>query len=402
MKEKVVLAYSGGLDTSVILAWLCDQGYDVICFIADVGQEEDFEVIKQRALAIGACKVIIKDLKQEFVEHYIFQALKANACYEGTYLLGTALSRPLIAYHQLLIAEEENTKFLAHGATGKGNDQVRFELTYRSFMPDAIIISPWKDTKFIAQFKGRKDLIDYAQKHNIPISSTKEKPYSIDANLMHTSYEGGILENPASSPPSTMFSMTRDLKLTPNDPTFLTISFKGGVPVLLSDKSGILATDILEIFKKLNQLAGMHGIGRIDIVESRFIGMKSRGVYETPAGTVLWKAHRDLEGLTLDREVIQLKDMLMPKIAELIYNGLWFSPEMSFLMAAINQSQCTVEGDVCLALFKGNVIITGRTSLKSRYNQELVSMDSLTAYDPLDAKGFIKITGLRLMGKGNV
>ena len=402
MKEKVVLAYSGGLDTSVILALLCDQGYDVICFIADVGQEEDFEVIKQRALAIGACKVIIKDLKQEFVEHYIFQALKANACYEGTYLLGTALSRPLIAYHQLLIAEEENTKFLAHGATGKGNDQVRFELTYRSFMPDAIIISPWKDTKFIAQFKGRKDLIDYAQKHNIPISSTKEKPYSIDANLMHTSYEGGILENPASSPPSTMFSMTRDLKLTPNDPTFLTISFKGGVPVLLSDKSGILATDILEIFKKLNQLAGMHGIGRIDIVESRFIGMKSRGVYETPAGTVLWKAHRDLEGLTLDREVIQLKDMLMPKIAELIYNGLWFSPEMSFLMAAINQSQCTVEGDVCLALFKGNVIITGRTSLKSRYNQELVSMDSLTAYDPLDAKGFIKITGLRLMGKGNV
>ena len=397
MKEKVVLAYSGGLDTSVILAWLCDQGYDVICFIADVGQEEDFEVIKQRALAIGACKVIIKDLKQEFVEHYIFQALKANACYEGTYLLGTALSRPLIAYHQLLIAEEENTKFLAHGATGKGNDQVRFELTYRSFMPDAIIISPWKDTKFIAQFKGRKDLIDYAQKHNIPISSTKEKPYSIDANLMHTSYEGGILENPASSPPSTMFSMTRDLKLTPNDPTFLTISFKGGVPVLLSDKSGILATDILEIFKKLNQLAGMHGIGRIDIVESRFIGMKSRGVYETPAATVLHIAHKDIEGIAMDREVMRLVNMLTPKFAEIIYNGFWFSPEMDFLMAAIEKSQELIDGSVHLCLYKGNVMIEGRESPSSLYNKKLSSMDIEGGFDQTDSKGFIRINAIRLM-----
>lgn len=397
MKEKVILAYSGGLDTSVILAWLCNKGYDVICFVANVGQQEDFEEIKQKALHIGAQKVYVEDLQKEFVESYIFQALKAHALYEGTYLLGTALARPLIAQKQVEIALKEQCSFLAHGATGKGNDQIRFELTYLSLMPDVHIISPWKDPEFLEQFKGRPDLIAYAQKHGIPITSTLEKPYSIDANLMHTSYEGGMLEDPSYSAADTIFQWTASLCDTPATKTRITIEFRAGIPTAVTHcDEHVTITGSLELFKYLNHLGALHGIGRIDIVENRFVGMKIRGIYETPAGTILYKAHRDLETLVLDREVLHLKDMLMPKVAQLIYNGFWFSPEMEFLMAAINKSQEHLHGTVFVDLYKGNVIIRGRESLTSLYSQDLASMDDIGTYNPLDAQGFITIQSLRL------
>ncbi len=395
MKEKVILAYSGGLDTSVILAWLCNKKYDVICFIAHVGQQEDFEEIKQKALSIGAQKVYIEDLQQEFVESYIFQALKAQAVYEGTYLLGTALARPLIAQKQVEIALKEQCSFLAHGATGKGNDQIRFELTYLSLMPHAQIISPWKDPEFLAQFQGRSDLIAYAQKHGIPITSTLEKPYSIDANLMHISYEGGMLEDPSYSPANSIFQWTTSLCDTPDNKTSIAIEFTGGIPTAVTHGDKYI-TGSLELFKYLNHIGALHGIGRIDIVENRTVGMKSRGIYEAPAGTILFKAHRDLETLVLDREVLHLKDMLMPKIAQLIYNGFWFSPEMEFLMAAINKSQEHLCGTVYIELYKGNVIIAGRESAYSLYNKDIASMDTCGAYNPLDAQGFITIQSLRL------
>jgi len=396
MKKKVVLAYSGGLDTSVILKWLCNQGYEVICYVADVGQQEDFEEIKKKALAIGASKVYIENLQQEFVDSYIFEALQANAMYEGNYLLGTSLARPLIAQKQVEIAQKENTTLLAHGATGKGNDQVRFELTYLALMPDAEIIAPWKDTLFLAQFKGRSDLIAYAQQEGIPITATIKKPYSIDANLMHISYEAGVLEDPAYSSSDEIFQWTASAAQAPEKPVACSLIFEQGIPVAVIDHNNKKITGSLALFNYLNELGAQHGIGRIDIVENRFIGIKSRGIYETPAGTILWKAHRDLEGLTLDREVAHLKDMLMPKIAELIYNGFWFSPEMQFLMAAVHQSQQHVQGTVFLTLYKGNVYVTGRISDASLYNKRIASMDELGGFNPLDAQGFIKAHALRL------
>lgn len=397
MKEKLVLAYSGGLDTSVILKWLIEKDYEVVCYIADVGQKEDFAQAKAKALAIGASKVYVEDLKEEFVNKYIFPALKANAIYEGKYLLGTSLARPLIAKKHIEIAQKEETTLVAHGATGKGNDQVRFELAFMKLMPQVKIISPWKDKEFLSQFEGRTDLINYAKEKGIPISSTLEKPYSMDDNLMHISYEAGLLEDPKYEAQEEMFRKTVSPKNAPDLETRIIVEFKQGIPVKvvnLTENKNVEGS--LSLFQYLNELGGLNGIGRIDLVENRFVGIKSRGVYETPAGTILLKAHLDIEGLTLDREVCHLKDMLMPKIAELIYNGFWFSPEFSLLMDLVNKSQENVEGKVYMALYKGNVYVTSRESEKSLYNQNLASMDKSGGYDQTDASGFIKINALRL------
>jgi len=396
--QKIILAYSGGLDTSIILKWLIEKDFEVICFLADIGQKEDFESIKQKALNLGAARVYIEDLRQEFVEQYIFQALKANAIYEGRYLLGTSLARPLIAKKQIEIARLENTSIVAHGATGKGNDQVRFEIAYITLMPEATIISPWKDPEFLQRFSGRSDMIQYAQQQNIPIASTLQKPYSMDENLMHTSYEGGILENPFQEAQESMFQRTAPLEKTLGEPCNIMIEFAKGIPIAVANLSERVAVNesSVALFSYLNELAGKHGIGRIDIVENRFVGMKSRGVYEAPAATILWKAHLELESLVLDREVSHLKEMWMPKIAQLIYNGFWFSPEMEFLMSAIDQSQQHVDGEVYLKLYKGNAIINKRRSPKSLYNENVASMDRIGGYDQLDAKGFIKLNALRL------
>jgi len=399
--EKIILAYSGGLDTSVILKWLIEKKFEVVCFLANVGQKEDMEAVKQKALKVGASKVYIEDLRQEFVEQYVFQALKANATYEGRYLLGTALARPLIAKKQIEIALQENTTMVAHGATGKGNDQVRFEIAYLTLMPEATIVSPWKDQEFLNQFKGRSDMIAYAEQHGIPITSTLQKPYSTDENILHTSYEGGVLENPFQEAPETMYQQTVSDLATPDEAVHIMIEFARGIPIAVSNLTeGITVNESsTALLTYLNKLCGIHGIGRIDIVENRFVGMKSRGIYETPGGTVLWKAHHDLESLVLDREVFHLKEMWMPKIAQLIYNGFWFSPEMKFLMAAIENSQEHVEGKVYLKLYKGNASITKRESIKSLYNEDVASMDRLGNYDQLDAKGFIKLNALRLKNR---
>lgn len=396
--KKVILAYSGGLDTSVILKWLIEKEFEVVCFLADVGQKEDMAFLKQKALKLGASKVYIEDLRQEFVEQYVFQALKANAIYEGRYLLGTALARPLIAKKQIEIARKENTSIVAHGATGKGNDQVRFEIAYLTLMPEVSIISPWKDPQFFNQFKGRTDMIEYAEKQGIPITSTLQKPYSMDENIFHTSYEGGVLENPFQEAPENMFQHTVSPQEASDEEAHIMIEFATGVPISVthSDIGVTVDESAVAILTYLNELGCIHGIGRVDIVENRFVGMKSRGVYETPGGTILWKAHQDLEALVLDREVFHLKEMWMLKIAQLIYNGFWFSPEMDFLMAAIEKSQEHVEGKVYLKLYKGNATVAKRESPKSLYNQEIASMDRLGNYDQIDAKGFIKLNALRL------
>ncbi len=397
MKKKVVLAYSGGLDTSIILRWLMDEGYDVVCYMADIGQDEDFEAAKEKALSIGASKVYIEDLKREFAEEFIYQALKANTVYEGKYLLGTSLARGPIARKQIEIARAEGTNVVSHGATGKGNDQVRFELAYMTFMPEVEIISPWKDEAFLEKFKGRTDLIEYAEKMGIPIESTKDKPYSIDENLMHISYEGGILEDPKLEPNEDMFKRTVNPKDAPDKETRIAIEFRGGVPVKVENLTdGKTVKGSLELFRYLNELGSKNGIGRMDLVENRFVGMKSRGVYETPAGTILLKAHLDLEGVTLDREVCHLKDMFMPKIAELIYNGFWFSPEMEFLMAAVNKSQEWVDGKVFMTLYKGNAFVTSRQSHRSLYDEDIASMDRIGGFDQTDSIGFIKVNAVRL------
>ncbi len=396
MKKKVVLAYSGGLDTSVILHWLVHtKGYDVICFVADIGQQEDFALIEQKALTTGAQKVIIEDLKREFVEQYIFPALKAGAVYEGKYLLGTALARPLIAKKQVGVARAHGTNLLAHGATGKGNDQVRFELTAMSLMPDVQIISTWKDPEFLGRFQGRKDLIAYAQQHQIPVESTLEKPYSIDENIMHTSFESGVLEDPAFY--KDVFRKTVSPYHAPDKSVQLKIEFDNGIPVAVTNLETQKTTiGSLEVLTYLNTVGAAHGIGRVDMVENRFVGIKSRGMYEAPGATILMVAHEDLESITLDREVAHLKAAMGIKIAQLIYNGLWESPEMAFLMAAIEQSQVHVGGSVDLELYKGNIIIKGRSSKHSLYNAALVSMDSHGGYNQADAAGFIAIQGLRL------
>ncbi len=396
-KEKVVLAYSGGLDTSVILKWLANKGFDVIAYVADVGQNEDFEAIKAKALATGATKVYVEDLKREFVTDYIFHALKANALYEGRYFLGTSIARPIIAKRHVEIAKKENTLYVAHGSTGKGNDQVRFEFGYYALMPDVKIIAPWKEREFLSQFEGRSDMIAYAKEHNIPIKASTKKPYSEDENLMHISHEAGILEDASLRCPQEVFSHTRSIKEANEEESVLTIEFINGIPTkVINEAQGVEISDPLELFMYLNKVGYENSIGRVDMVENRYIGIKSRGVYETPGGTILWHAHRDLEGICMDKEVMHLRDMLMPKFAELIYNGYWFSPEFEFLSAAFNKSQELITGVAKVAVHKGNIITAGVSSPYSLYNEKLGSMEVAGGYDATDCKGFININAIRL------
>ena len=395
--EKVILAYSGGLDTSVILKWLLNKGYDVICYVANVGQREDFDLVREKARKTGASKTYVEDLRHEFVTDFIFPAAQANAIYEGRYLLGTSLARPLIAKRQIEIAAKEGTPYVSHGATGKGNDQVRFELTYYALNPEVRIISPWKDPEFLEQFKGRSDMIAYAETENIPVKATLKKPYSEDENLFHISHEAGILEDPAFVAPEDIYSMTKSPQAAPDKETVIEIEFKDGNPVKVTNTAdNTVKTDPLELFMCLNELGNQNGIGRIDIVENRFVGIKSRGIYETPGGTILWKAHQDLEAIAMDKEVMRLRNMLMPKFSELIYNGFWYSPEMDFMFSAFAKSQEAIDGKVTLSLYKGNVYVLARESHTSLYNREQASMDVEGGYNQEDARGFININALRL------
>jgi argininosuccinate synthase len=395
--KKVILAYSGGLDTSVILKWLVNKGYEVIAYVADVGQPDDFEKIKQKALKTGATKVYVEDLKKEFVTDYIFPAIKGNAIYEGRYLLGTSLARPLIAKKQIEIAHKEGAEYVSHGATGKGNDQVRFELTFYALNPKIKVIAPWKTKEFLDEFKGRTDMINYAMKNCIDISQSIEKPYSEDANLMHISHEAGILEDPIMNPGNKLLKYCSSLQDSPDKETKLEIHFKDGIPVKVMNKEDMtMKTDPLELFTYLNKLGGENGIGVVDMVENRFVGIKSRGIYETPGATILRIAHMDIEGIAMDREVMRLRDMLVPKFAEIVYYGFWFSPEMDFMMSAINKSQEMIDGIVYLSLYKGNVSIIGRESPSSLYDKELSSMDIAGGFNQQDSIGFININAIRL------
>jgi argininosuccinate synthase len=394
--KRVCLSYSGGLDTSVILHWLADRhGCEVVAFTADVGQEEELAGLPEKARATGAVDCVVRDLRDEFVRDYVFPAVRANAVYEGTYLLGTSLARPLIAKHQVEVARAAGCDAVAHGATGKGNDQVRFELAFRALAPELAVIAPWREW----ELRSRSDCIDYARKHGIPVSATLEKPYSIDRNLMHVSYEGGILEDPWREPDAAMFLLTRDPERAPDEAVELVVGFERGTPVSVDgQRLGPAA-----LLSRLNGIAGPHGVGRVDMVESRFVGLRSRGVYETPGGSVLHAAHRAVESITLDREVMHERDRLAPRFAELIYNGFWFSPEMDFLRAAIDVSQENVTGEARLKLYKGGLRVTGRRSPVSLYSEALSSFEDSApqgAYDPADATGFIRLQGLRLTPRG--
>lgn len=389
--KKVVLAYSGGLDTSVILKWLTETyRCEVIAFVADIGQKEELEGLESKALATGASKIYIEDLREEFVRDFVFPALRANAVYEGTYLLGTSLARPLIAKKQVEIAAKEGADAVSHGATGKGNDQVRFELTYMALNPYIKIIAPWRDERWI--FDSRDSMIDYARKHGIPIALTKSKPYSSDRNLLHVSHEGGILEDPWKEPSEDMFVTTVSPESAPDMPVILDIDFEKGNPAAIMGERMTPA----ELLDKLNKIAGENGIGRVDMVENRFVGMKSRGVYETPGGSVLWTAHRALESITMDREVMSLRDSLIPQYAQLVYNGFWYSPEMRLLQKLIDDTQENVTGTVRLKMYKGNCIVRGRKSPYSLYREDFATFGPDKVYDQKDATGFIKINALRL------
>lgn len=394
--NKVVLAYSGGLDTSIILKWLVEQGYEVIAYLADLGQKEDLEAAKAKALKVGASKVYVEDLKREFVTDFIYPAFAANAMYEGRYLLGTSLARPVIAKKQIEIANKENAAYVSHGATGKGNDQVRFELTYYALKPDIQVLAPWKMAEFLDQFKGRSDMLAYAQKHGIPVTATKSKPYSEDENLLHISHEAGILEDPWAVCDESVYNRTCAIEQTPDTPETVQLDFEHGIPVKLTKADGGVVTDPLDLFMALNELGTKHGIGRLDMVENRFVGIKSRGVYETPGGTILLEAHKDLEGITMDREVMKIRDPLSIKMAELIYNGFWYSPEMKLLMVTMQQAQKTVSGSVKVQLFKGRAYAVARKSPYSLYNPQLSSMDEEGGYNQQDAGGFIRINAIRL------
>ena len=393
MSDRILLLYSGGLDTSVLCKWLAEQGHEIVCFAADVGQREDFAALKKKALASGATKVFVENVREHFVRDFVFPSIQMNALYEGRYYLGTSLARPCIAEAMVQVAKLEKCTVFAHGATGKGNDQVRFELTAAALAPAMTVIAPWRDPAFNTVIKGRQEAIEYAEKHGIPVKATAKKPWSSDENLMHISFEAGLLEDPAARPPADMFELTVDPKKAPNKAEIVTVGFDKGVPVSLNGKKlGPLA-----LLLAANQLGGKHGVGRIDMVESRYVGMKSRGVYETPGATLLMAAHRDLEGLTMDRDVMALRDSLIPRFAQLVYFGYWFSQEMEALRSLCLSSQRYVTGTLRLELYKGNVTVIGRESRLSLYDPRVASMDDdQGAYDQSLATGFIRLHGLPL------
>jgi argininosuccinate synthase len=395
---KIVLAYSGGLDTSVILRWL-KRNYqaEVIAFCADIGQEEELHGLEKKALTSGAVKCIVEDLREEFARDFIFPMFQAGAIYEGQYLLGTSIARPLIAKRMVEISRAENAGAIAHGATGKGNDQVRFELAAAALAPDLRVIAPWREERFRKQFPGRSEMIAFAKANGIPVEATAQKPYSMDRNLLHISYESGVLEDPwfdaGSKEMRDMYKLSVAPEDAPNEPEYVDLEFDGGNCVAVNGKS----LSPLEVVQTLNKLGGKHGIGRVDIVENRFVGMKSRGVYETPGGAILHVAHRQIEALTMDREVMHLRDSLIPKYSELVYNGFWFSPEREALQALITETQRDVSGLGRLKLYKGNVIVAGRKSPKSLYDPKIATMEGDdSAYDQSDATGFIRLNALRL------
>ena len=388
--KKVVLAYSGGLDTSVIITWLIENyGCEVVAFAADLGQGEELAPLKEKAIKTGASKIYIEDLQLEFVKEYVFPILRANAVYEGSYLLGTSIARPLIAKKQIEIAEKEGADAVSHGATGKGNDQVRFELTYYALNPNIKIIAPWREW----EFTSRQSLIDYAEKRGIPVTATKSKPFSTDRNLLHISYEGGILEDPWMESTEDMYTMAVPIEKAPDKPTYIEIEYENGNPTTIDGRkmspAGVLST--------ANRLGGENGIGRVDLVENRYVGMKSRGVYETPGGTILHTAHRAIESITLDREVLHLRDSLIPRYAELVYYGYWFAPEREIMQGMIDEIQKDVSGKVRLKLYKGNCQVVGRKSSKSLYRPDIATFeDDKGLYNQKDAEGFIKLNALRL------
>lgn len=398
-KRKIVLAYSGGLDTSVILAWLKEK-YDaeIIAFTADIGQKEELDGLEEKALATGASKVYIDDLQEEFARDFIFPMFQAGALYEGQYLLGTSIARPLISKRMVEIARAEGAFAIAHGATGKGNDQVRFELTAAGLAPELEVIAPWRMDEFREQFPGRAEMIAYAEKHGINVTASAEKPYSMDRNLLHISYESGVLEDPwfdaSAEENKDMYLLSVSPEDAPDTPEYVELEFEQGNCVGINGER----MTPLQVMEKLNELGGKHGIGRVDMVENRFVGMKSRGVYETPGGTILFVAHRKMESLTMDREVMHLRDSLMPRYAELVYNGFWFAPERLALQALVTESQKNVTGTVRLKLYKGNVIGAGVKSPVSLYNPNIATMeaDPTQSYDQKDATGFIRLNALRL------
>ncbi len=387
--KKVVLAYSGGLDTSVILKWLIETYQcEVITFSADLGQNDDFDQVKQNALSTGASEVYIEDLSETFVKEYVFPVFRANAIYEGQYLLGTAIARPLIAKRQIEIAHHEGADAVSHGATGKGNDQVRFELSYLAHDPQIKIIAPWREWNL----NSRTKLMEYAKTHGINVPATKERPYSVDCNLLHISYEGGILEDPWNAAPDDIFTMTVAPQAAPDEPEMVELTFSSGNPVTLNGEKLSPA----QLLKSLNFLGAKHGIGRTDIVENRFVGMKSRGVYETPGGTILRVAHMAIESITLDREVMHLRDSLIPKYSELIYYGFWFAPEMKILQNMVDMTQQNVSGRVRLELYRGNCRVVGRKSDNSLYREDFATFEDDNVYSQKDAEGFIRLNALRL------
>ncbi len=393
-QERVVLAYSGGLDTSVIVHWLTQRGYAVVALCLDLGQRvEDLGAIRKKGEQAGAVKVVVQDVREEFVRDYVIPAVQFNALYEGTYMLGTSLARPLIAKCQVDLARLEGARFVAHGATGKGNDQVRFELTYHALNPDLQVIAPWKTPEFNQQYPGRRELIAYAERHGIPVKATLAQPWSSDENLMHISFEAGMLEDPWQAPKPEMFELTSRPQDAPDKAEELTLDWEDGVPVAVNGERLSPA----KLLARLNESGGVHGVGRMDIVESRYVGMKSRGVYETPGGTILHIAHRAMESITLDRDVINLKDTLMPRFARLVYNGFWYSPETRVLLSLVKETQRGVTGTVRLELYRGNCLVTGRKSPYSLYDTQVVSMEADGgAYRQEDSWGFIRLNALPL------
>src|SRR6516162_1271327 len=401
---KIVLAYSGGLDTSVILAWL-KQNYDaeIIAFCADIGQEEEFDGMTDKALRTGASKCIIEDLREEFARDFIFPMFQAGAIYEGQFFLGTSIARPLIAKRMVEIARAERAEAIAHGATGKGNDQVRFELTAAALAPKLKVIAPWREERFRKQFPGRKQMIAFAKKNKIPVEASAAKPYSMDRNLLHISFESGVLEDPwfdaSSKKMRGMYKLSVAPEDAPDEPEHVDLAFENGNCVKVNGKK----LSPLGVMQTLNRLGGKHGVGRVDIVENRFVGMKGRGVYETPGGAVLHFAHRQMETLTMDREVMHLRDSLIPKYSELVYNGFWFSPEREALQALVTETQRNVTGVVRLKLYKGNIIVAGRKSPKSLYDPKIATMEGeKSTYDQSDATGFIRLNALRLKGRARL